>query len=522
MFSVKLPQSCDGTYELALQGYFVFPGGDPGPYCSSIGNTVSLKVSSAPDAPSEVGANVVRNTRLDAVWKTPANVGGCSTWLYTINITNKDTGKLAMTTTMPKGTESLLLTSVTFNPVQLYELSISTSAATGTSSTVVLPFSGAVGQVCVDNETDYESSFIDTISYGSVCNVSARCRGATAGFLPQITYFCNDQGYEASFWYWRLDVISPATTAMYLMNQPGMPWLIGNTTSSFEYFAALDVGSAPQPTYIINASSFDPHIAPVIDFDMGWLPCKPDYAQAAVTPGSPLAPWTTTLTWHMPYALGPCHFLTISIFSEDVLGNLHLLQTVPGCQLFAFQPLVRQCTPYLLHLQFNFLFPNGTVGPACLDQYDPLKAFVHSAPLPPANADVNVLDSSSLYVSWDSPLDLGGCTEFEYDLSVVDMYNLDVVYGLSVPSSVDGILLAHVPLRPGGSYRFQVAARTTAGISDPAMALFSTAGSALGDSSLTPGVLAGIVLGSFFGMFLLVGLVLFYRRWSARRGYRYM
>jgi hypothetical protein len=224
----------------------------------------------------------------------------------------------------------------------------------------------------------------------------------------------------------------------------------------------------------------------------------------------------------MPYALGPCEYLQTSLLSEDVHGELHRLQTVPGCQLSTTLSLVRQCQPYLLHVQLNFVFPNGTVGPKCQDEYDTLKAFVRSTPQAPTAVSVDSVTSSSLSASWTEPVDLGGCTALRYDVSVVDLYNLDVVFSTRLPASATEALFTNVRLRPASSYRLQIASVTDAGSSDPAMVSFSVPGSPYNDESLTPGALAGVVLGSFFGVIALIGLVLLYRRWNARRGYRFM
>jgi hypothetical protein len=266
---VWLPQSCDQTYSLVLQSHLVLPDGSRGPTCSAASAALPLRVSTPPSQPVGVAANVVRSTRIDVQWLPPTNVGGCDTWFFTLNLTNDKTGQLVTTETRTKDSQSADLTSINLDPTQQYTLTIATTAATGTSPLVVLPLSGAVGQVCNSNSTGsiYEGSFIYTRSFGSTCSVYATCRGSTPGFLPQVTYVCQDGGYDASFWYWSVAVRSASTTASYIMSQPGQPALFGSTTESFVFFEARDTGSAPQPTYVVNTSSTDPAIAPVFQFN---------------------------------------------------------------------------------------------------------------------------------------------------------------------------------------------------------------------------------------------------------------
>ena len=239
-------------------------------------------------------------------------------------------------------------------------------------------------------------------------------------------------------------------------------------------------------------------------------------------PLSPTQPNIITLTWNAAQAGQLCKQLRFSIFSNDNPASPQLLTTANGCNSVTVVNLMRRCHVYNLSFSTSFVFPNGSTAPTTCLQSPSLaeELYVRDVPQSPRITQVEVHGTHGLTVSWQPPGDLGGCDHFNYSLYVVDLYNEDPIFSIMLNQSVASLSIP-VTLRTSANYELQIIATTDAGDSNAAVYSFSTI-IPQPSGGLSPGAVAGIVVGGLGGVGLLIAGAWYFRRWQRYGGYHNM
>ena len=195
------------------------------------------------------------------------------------------------------------------------------------------------------------------------------------------------------------------------------------------------------------------------------------------------------------------------------------LATVSGCDTSTTVSFPRRCEPYSLTLQTMLSQRGGASSKACLEVSE-IDVYVRDVPAAPLITQAVVQNVESVLLSWTPPKDFGGCHLLNYSLYIVDTYNFDPIFISLYPPAITSAVL-HLSLRPSGTYEIQLAAVTDAGESVYTISQF-TAPDPQPSGDLTPGALAGITVGTFFGVVIIIGVVWLIRRWQRYFGYHNM
>lgn len=246
-----------------------------------------------------------------------------------------------------------------------------------------------------------------------------------------------------------------------------------------------------------------------------WLPCSPVNLQVVAHPSPQIS--IINIFWGTPAPSGACQRLQYSISLRDPDGASVPVPTLSGCAATTAVVLPRRCDAYTVMFQSSFVFPNMTVGPACLNSAS-RTVVVRQPPQPPQGLVVLESTLTELTLSWQMPTDLGGCVAFNYTLYVTDLYNGDILHTTEMSQSTTSITVSEVTFSNGGSYSASVYAQTKAGFSSESIVYFNFLAPS-DQPALTPGVLAGIIVGSLGGAVVLALSGWYLKRWYRSRDY---
>lgn len=399
-----------------------------------------------------------------------------------------------------------------------YRAVAATLSPGGRSANVTRDFAGVVGQSCV-----HDALAVSQIDYASLpgsasCHLAARCAGLNPAFLPQFNVTCAPATALASFWIWNLTLPSDASVAVNFTVQVGSQPAFSNLTNTSAFFLAATPPSAWAPRVQYSVA----YAVPVTDyvyFEADWIPCEVQNWEAQVVP-SLSSTYTVNFAWDRTAASSVCGRLRYAIRFIDGTPLVHVDD---GCRSAVSVQLPPRCQPYQLTFNTTLAGPDGrSLGTPCLGSpHLPTGLYVRSPPQPPTLLAADVQKLEGVAVRWAPPAVLGGCSAYNYTLRVIDLYNGDAIFAAALGPDVTSYSVA-VALRASGTFEVHLSCVTEAGPSVPSVLPFTTIPPAPGGGGLTPGALAGIVVGTFAGVALVIVLVWYVRRWQRYSGYHNM